>query len=108
MIYFKITNANISVIPLASIIDHIFVIIPYASHKETPIINIRYMVKESPEVFLVFITLIACGKKERVVKKAAIKPNVVIIGCLLKMLLFIFNFSVTVLKSYLFKVLFLA
>jgi hypothetical protein len=42
-------------------------------------VNIRYMLKEIPEVFLVFITLIACGKKERVVKAAAIKLSVVIV-----------------------------
>jgi hypothetical protein len=102
MVYFKIISANIRVMPLAIDIDNCFVKMPYMSHKDTPMVNIRYMLKEIPEVFLVLITLIACGKKERVVKAAAIKPIDVIIVTLLKILVFINNFSITVLNPYLF------
>lgn len=57
------------------------------------------MLKEIPEVFLVFITLIACGKNESVVKAAAIKLSVVIIILPLESLLFIYNIIITVLAS---------
>ena len=95
MVCFRIINAKISVIPFARAIDVCFVEIPYINHKRTPIVNIRYMLSEIPEVFLVFITLIACGKKESVVKIAAIKPKLVIIMIPLKTLLFMYSFSIT-------------
>ena len=48
--------------------------IPYSNHNTVPVVNKLYMYNEIPEVSLVLIVFIACGKKEMVVPNAAIKP----------------------------------
>lgn len=39
-----------------------------------PVVKMMYMYSEIPEVSLVLIVLIACGKKDKVVQKAATNP----------------------------------
>lgn len=48
--------------------------IPYVSHKTVPKVNNEYMNSDMPEVSLVLMVLIACGKKEIEVQSAATKP----------------------------------
>ena len=50
---------------------------PYVSHNKTPVIKIIYIPKEISFVCLVLIVFIVCGKKETVVKAAAISPTTV-------------------------------
>jgi hypothetical protein len=53
-------------------------VIPYISHKRVPAVKRAYIDKEIPEVFFVWIVLIACGKKDTVVPKAANNPIMVV------------------------------
>jgi hypothetical protein len=59
---------------LASATGKLGSIIPYISHNEVPVVNTAYMDNEIPEVSLVRIVLIACGKNEIDVLNAASKP----------------------------------
>lgn len=47
---------------------------PYIVHKRTPKTKKIYIINEMPDVSLVLITWITCGKKEIVVKQAAANP----------------------------------
>jgi hypothetical protein len=47
---------------------------PYASHNTTPALNAMYINSDNELVSRVRTTLIACGKKELVVKQAAAYP----------------------------------
>ena len=51
---------------------------PKIIHNSVPAVNNKYMYRDMPEVSFVRMVLIACGKKEVVVQKAAAKPMIVI------------------------------
>ena len=53
---------------------------PNKNHKKVPDVKSEYINKEIPDVSLVRIVLIACGKKDVVVNIAAAKPINVIIS----------------------------
>jgi len=94
----KIVVANIKVTPLAIMIGKFESIIPYTSQNKTPIVKVRYMVKDRSFVCLVFITFMACGKNEMVVHIAAINPIMVtesilsiVLKCITNIYLWSFN-----------------
>ena len=62
------------VIALATATGILGLNMPYISHKTVPRVNNEYIYNEMPEVSLVLMVLIACGKNEKVVPNAAIKP----------------------------------
>lgn len=62
------------VMMLAKINGISFMIIPYKSHINTPLTNIKYISNDIESVFFVFIVFKAWGKKENVVKNAAKYP----------------------------------
>ena len=66
-----------NVIALAIVTGMLGLSMPYISHKRVPTVKSAYIDKEMPDVFFVWIVLIACGKKETVVPKAANKPIMV-------------------------------
>ena len=63
---------------LATITGVLLVNIPYNNHKIQPVVNSKYIDKEIPEVSLVLMVFIACGKKEAVVPNAAVNPSICI------------------------------
>jgi len=63
----------------AAIIGTSLIMIPYTSHKKTPVVNKVYIPSEMLSVFFSLIVFIACGKKEIVVKTAASIPMIAII-----------------------------
>lgn len=65
---------NIKVIKLAIIMGRFWIKSPYINQSNTPLVKLRYIVNDKSAVFLVLITLIACGINERVVKPAARIP----------------------------------
>jgi hypothetical protein len=77
--------AKINVIALAIITGRLLSAMPYVSQSAVPMANSEYMDNDIPDVFLVWIVLTACGKKEAVVQNAAARPVIVI--------MFIRNFS---------------
>ena len=64
-----------SVMILAAIMGRLLLIIPKESHSRVPIANSEYMNSEMPLVSLDLMVFMACGKKEDVVKIAAVKRN---------------------------------
>lgn len=72
ILYPKITQANSMVIALAIATGKSLDNTPYVNHKNVPNVKKPYISKDIPEVSLVRMVLIACGKKETVVPKAAI------------------------------------
>lgn len=70
--------ANTSVIPFAIIMGISLLPIPYNNQSKVPEANNAYIPSEMPEVFLVWMVLMAWGIKEMVVQVAAIKPRMVI------------------------------
>ncbi len=71
-------KAKISVTPFANITGRLLLKIPYSSHINVPNANKEYMLRDMPEVFLVRIDFIACGRNEAVVHVAAINPVIVV------------------------------
>jgi hypothetical protein len=69
-------SANINVMAFAKATGKLGVMIPYINHMNVPKVNTAYMDKDIPEVSLVRMVFIACGKKEMVVLKAATKPMI--------------------------------
>ena len=69
--------AKIRVTKLAAVTGILKLSIPNTSHNSVPSVNNPYMEREIPEVSFVRIVLSACGRKERVVQKAAISPMMV-------------------------------
>jgi hypothetical protein len=63
--------ANIRVIAFATATGKLGAITPYMSQNKVPIVNKIYIGREMPEVSLVCIVFMACGKNEAVVPKAA-------------------------------------
>ena len=63
--------ANISVMALATATGRLGSITPYISHNKVPAVNRQYMGNEIPDVSLVCMVFIACGKNETVVPNAA-------------------------------------
>jgi hypothetical protein len=59
---------------LATATGRLGYIMPYISHKKVPTVNTTYMDNDMPDVSFVRIVFTACGKKDIVVLKAAIKP----------------------------------
>ena len=70
----KIIRAKAKVMPLAMAIGISLMIIPYNSHKATPIVNMLYIRSDMPSVRFVFITSMAWGAKLADVKNAALYP----------------------------------
>jgi hypothetical protein len=70
----RIVEANINVTILAAITGTSLIVIPYTSQRNTPIVKIEYIDSDKSFVCLVLITLIACGRKEKVVHVAAANP----------------------------------
>jgi hypothetical protein len=66
--------ANISVIAFATATGRLGSITPYISHNNVPIVNRIYIGREIPDVSLVSMVLMACGKNEAVVPNAARYP----------------------------------
>lgn len=66
---------KINVIPFAAMMGISFKSKPYKSHSNTPIVNKLYMTSDIPSVFFSLMVLIACGRKDSVVKTAATYPN---------------------------------
>jgi hypothetical protein len=66
--------ANKNVMALAAATGALGAKMPYINHKKVPTVNTTYIDKDIPEVSFVRMVLTACGKKETVVLKAAIKP----------------------------------
>jgi hypothetical protein len=71
----KIVAVNSKVIVFAIRRGRSSIRIPYIDHKNTPVVNIKYMLKDISFVCLVFIILIDCGKNETVVHVAANNPS---------------------------------
>jgi hypothetical protein len=59
---------------LAIVTGKLWLMRPYISHNKVPKVNRAYMYKDIPEVSLVCMVLMAWGKNETVVPKAADKP----------------------------------
>jgi len=59
---------------LAAVTGRLCAITPYSSHKKVPTVKTTYIDNDIPSVFFVRMVLIACGKNEIVVQKAAAKP----------------------------------
>ena len=70
--------ANARVIALAITIGVLLVKMPKTNHNNVPMAKSKYIDKEMPLVSLVRMVLIACGRKDVVVQKAAINPSTVI------------------------------
>lgn len=70
----RIVIANVSVIISAAIIGISLIAIPYMSQRNTPNVKIEYIANDRSFVCLVLMTLIACGRKEKVVHVAAANP----------------------------------
>jgi hypothetical protein len=58
--------------------------IPYVSHNNTPVQNIKYIPKERSLADFDFQVLITCGKKATVVQKPAASPIKVYISIILQ------------------------
>jgi hypothetical protein len=71
ILYVKIIPAKTNVITFAIATGRLPLIKPYISHKKVPAVNIAYIDNDMPEVSFVRIVLMACGKNETVVPKAA-------------------------------------
>ncbi len=71
ILYTKITLAKIKVTTLATATGKLPLRKPYIIHKNVPAVKRAYMEREMPDVSFVCMVLIACGKKETVVAKAA-------------------------------------
>jgi hypothetical protein len=72
---YKIDTAKINVTIFATIIGKSFINKPYISQKSTPAVNMLYIINEIPSVFFSLMVLIACGRKESVVRMAAKYPK---------------------------------
>ena len=70
-------RAKKNVIRLATITGTSLTSTPYNNHKKTPVVKMAYMPKDRSLVCLVFMILIACGKKAKVVQVAASNPMMV-------------------------------
>lgn len=71
----KIITAKIKVTKLARSNGKSFVKIPYNSQQKTPTVNIRYITREIDFVSFSLMVFNAWGKKEKVVRKAAMYPK---------------------------------
>jgi hypothetical protein len=71
--------ANIRVIAFAIATGKLPLMMPYISHKSVPAVKREYIPKEIPEVFFVWMVLMACGKKDMVVPKAAKYPIIAVV-----------------------------
>ncbi len=69
---------NIRVIAFARMIGRSLTRIPYANHKNTPVVNTKYIPIDKSFACLVFIIFINCGKNEMVVQVAATNPSMVV------------------------------
>jgi hypothetical protein len=71
-------EANTNVTPLASDTGRLLLASPKINHISVPKANMMYIDNEMADVSFVRIVLMACGKNEVVVKKAATNPEAVI------------------------------
>ena len=72
-------TANTSVTAFAIITGILLLNKPKRNHNKVPDAKSEYMNKDMPLVSFVRMVLIACGKKDAVVKIAAAKPMIVVI-----------------------------
>lgn len=70
--------AKIKVTALATMMGKLLLTIPKRNHSKVPVANSEYIKSDMPLVSLVWIVLIACGRKDAVVNTAAAKPKIVI------------------------------
>lgn len=75
----SIVAVKMKEIALAMIIGQSFIANPYESHKNIPVVRIRYIASDKSFVCLVFRTVITCGINETVVQVAAISPIIVVV-----------------------------
>ena len=73
-------DANIRVMALARETGRFLLKRPYSSQRNVPVVKTVYMANEMPDVFLVLMVWIACGRKDTVVKHAAARPTRVMIS----------------------------